>query len=82
MRSCNFVGACAFWRALDRLAHPEPLTRFHAIGVLQEFARKAFDKCHGVAYSPQEAECFEFCGLTPLGILSTGSLGRASAETE
>jgi hypothetical protein len=76
MRSCNFVGAVAFWRTLDRLAHPELQTRLHATGMLRELAKKAFDECEGLAFSPQEAECLQYCGFAPAGVRPLGSLGR------
>jgi hypothetical protein len=60
LRSCNFVGAVVFWRALERLAAPDPHIRFHAMGVLRDLAERAFDDCLGFAFSPQEAECFRY----------------------
>jgi hypothetical protein len=80
MRACNFVGAVAFWRQLERLADPEQQTRMHAMGVLRELGKRAFDDCEGLALSPHQAECFMYCGMTPTGIRSPGSLGRACAE--
>jgi hypothetical protein len=74
------VGAVAFWRALERLAAPDPNTRLHARGVLRELAERAFDDCLGVAFSPQEAECFRYCGLIPAGVRSPGALGRIDTQ--
>jgi hypothetical protein len=68
LRSSNFVGAVVFWRALERLAAPDPHTRLHAMGVLRQLAERAFDDCLAIAYSPQEAECLQYCGLTPMGV--------------
>jgi hypothetical protein len=51
LRSSNFVGAVAFWRALERLAPPDPPIRLNAIGVLRELAKHAFDECLGFAFS-------------------------------
>jgi hypothetical protein len=73
-RSSNFIGAVAFWRALEKLASPEPRTCFHAIGVLRELTELRFDECLGVAYSPQEAECLRYCGLTPTGVRPPGAV--------
>jgi hypothetical protein len=56
MRSSNFIGAVTFWRSLERLADPEPRTRFQAMCVLQELAKLAYANCGGLAFSPQEAE--------------------------
>jgi hypothetical protein len=63
----NFIGAVAFWRQLERLAKPERQTTIHAMGVLREIAKRAFVDCDGLAFSPQQAECFRYCALTPLG---------------
>jgi hypothetical protein len=68
LRRSNFVGAVVFWRALERLAAPDPHTRLHAMGLLRELAGRAFDDCLGFAFSPQEAECFRYCGLMPRGV--------------
>jgi hypothetical protein len=76
MGSSNFVGAVAFWRALEHLADPEPQTRLHAMILLAELARGSFAACGGMAYSPQQAECLEYCGLTPIGIRRPGSVGE------
>jgi hypothetical protein len=76
LRSSNFVGAVVFWRALERLAAPDSHTRLHAMGVLRQLAERAFYDCLGVAFSLQEAECFRYCGLTPAGVRTPGSLGR------
>ena len=75
MRTSSFIGAVTFWRTLERLADPESRTRLHAMGVLMELARSSFAACGGTAYSPQQAECFGYCGLTPRGIRSPGSAG-------
>jgi len=64
----SFVGAVAFWRDLERLADPELRTQLRAMGILTEIARISFAACGGMAYSPQQAECFEYCGLTPQGV--------------
>jgi hypothetical protein len=68
MRCSNFVGAVAFWRSVEKLAAPERRTRFHALGVLREFARLSFEDCAGFAFSPQHAECLEYCGFAPIGV--------------
>jgi hypothetical protein len=73
MKSANFVGAVAFWRQLERLAGPVTLTRIHTMGVLEELARSSFADCSGMAFSPQQAECFEYLGLKPLGIRPPGA---------
>jgi hypothetical protein len=73
MNCASFIGAVKFWRLLDGLAHPESRTRLHAIGLLAELARTSFAACGGMAFSPQQAECFEYCGLTPRGVRSPGS---------
>jgi hypothetical protein len=65
MRSANFVGAFAFWRALDRLAEPEVLVCFHARGVLTELARRSFQDCGGTALSEQHAEALRHFGFEP-----------------
>jgi hypothetical protein len=80
MNASHFVGAVAFWRALERLANPDPHTRFHAMGVLQELARMAFADCGGVAVSPQEAECFAYCGYRSVEIRSPGELARRRTD--
>jgi hypothetical protein len=72
MNSSHFVGAVAFWRSLESLAQPEPQTRLHAMGVLRELARKSFDDCLGLAYSPQQAECLAYWASSRLA-----SAGRA-----
>jgi hypothetical protein len=81
MQAYNFMGAVAFWRQLEPLAAPERPTREHAMDLLRELARRAFEDCQGFALAPQQAECFLFCRLTPTGIRNPGSLGSACAET-
>jgi hypothetical protein len=81
LRAAEFVAVASFWRALDRLARPETTTRIHGMGILCELARKAFADCDGLALSAQEAECFRFCGLMPLGVRLPGTIGRACQET-
>jgi hypothetical protein len=76
MQAYNFMGAVAFWRQSERLARPEKRTCLHAMRLLCELARRAFEDCQGLAFSPQQAERFEYCGLTPIGIRSPGSAGR------
>ena len=73
MRSSNFVGSVSFWRALERLADPECLTRFHAMGFLQELGQRSLEDCEGLAYSPQHAACLEYCGFPPDGVRPPGS---------
>lgn len=73
MRSSSFTGAVAFWRSLEQLACPESITRMHAMGVLKEMARQAYEDCRGHAYSPQQLECLEYCGLKPKGVRLPGS---------
>jgi hypothetical protein len=75
MRTSSFIGAVTFWRALERLADPESRTRLLAMALLAELARSSFAACEGMAYSPQQAECFEYCGLTPRGMRPPGSAG-------
>jgi hypothetical protein len=77
MRTSSFIGAVTFWRALEHLADPEPRTRLRAMGFLAELARSSFAACGGIAYSPQQAECFEYCGLKPIGIRVPGSVGES-----
>jgi hypothetical protein len=72
----NFIGAVSFWRHLERLAGPERQTRDHAMGLLRELAKRAFDDREGLALSPQQAECFMYCGMTATGIRGPGSIGR------
>ena len=81
MRSANLVGAFGFWRSLEQVAQPDERTRVHARGVLRALAELHFRDCNGVAYSPQHAEAFRYCGFEPIGVRAPGSLGRASAET-
>jgi hypothetical protein len=76
MQAFNFIGAVSFWRTLERLAGPERQTRDHAMGLLRELAKRTFNDCEGLALSPQQAECFVYCGVTPTGIRRPGSLGR------
>lgn len=80
MRASNFIGAVAFWRALERLTQPEPQTRLDAMQILRDLARQAFEDCGRIAFSPQEAECFEYCGLKPLGLRSPGSAGHRAKD--
>jgi hypothetical protein len=75
-RAQRFVDSVAFWRTLDRLAHPEAETRFHATLLLRELAELAYVDCGGCAFSPHQAECFEYCGLVPKCVRPAGSLGR------
>jgi hypothetical protein len=82
MQAFNFVGAVLFWRQLERLAVPERPTRKHATGLLRELAKRAFEDCQGWAYSPQQAESFEYCGLKTIGVRRPGSLGRAATERQ
>jgi hypothetical protein len=37
-RSFYFLGSVCLWRTLERTAAPEPLTCFHALGILRELA--------------------------------------------
>jgi hypothetical protein len=71
------MGAVSFWRQLERLADSDSPTRAHAMCLLRELAKRAFADCDGLAFSPQEAECFRYCGLAPLGVRVPGTLGRA-----
>jgi hypothetical protein len=75
LRASEFVAVVSFWREISRLAHPEWTTRMHAMGVLGELAERAFADCDGLAFSPQQVECFRHCGLTPLGVRGPGELG-------
>jgi hypothetical protein len=75
-RAQSLIGSVMFWRTLDRLAHPEAETRSHAMFVLRELAELAFADCGGHAFSPQEAECFRYCGMKPAGVRSAGSVGK------
>jgi hypothetical protein len=49
MRSCNFMGGVAFWRALEKLAALQPRTRTHARGLFfcrpLEFRNSRFHVC-------------------------------------
>jgi hypothetical protein len=76
LRAQAFIASVAFWRDLDRLAQPDAETRFHAMLILREIAERAYEDCGGHAFSPQEAECFRYCGLTPAGVRSAGSVGK------
>ncbi len=76
-RSSNFFGAVAFWRAIERLADPEPQTRFHAMGVLRALAESQFQDCGGVALTPQYAEAFRYCGLRA-AVRAPGALAKES----
>jgi hypothetical protein len=75
-RAQSFIGSVKFWHSLDRLANPEPETRFHARLLLQKLAELAYADCGGHAYSPQHGECLTFCGLRPLTIRPPGSVGK------
>jgi hypothetical protein len=72
-RASSFIGAVAFWRMVENLDRPTESTRLHARGLLSEFAKRAFEDCRGRAFSPQHAECFLFCGFTPIGVHEPGS---------
>ena len=76
INSSHLVGATCFWRMLEGLAAPEARTRHHATGVLLELARQVYQDCSGWAYSPQEAQCFQYLGLAPKGIRPPGSLAK------
>jgi len=78
MRCSNFIGAVAFWRSLERLTVPEESTRSHALGVLRELARRSFEDCAGFPFSPQHAECLEYCGFAPIGVRSPGSATQST----
>jgi hypothetical protein len=80
LRSTYFIGACAFWRAIERLASPEWQTNSHAHGVLRELAMRVYEDCQGIALSPEEAECFRYCGLTPRGVRPSGALGKVDGS--
>lgn len=75
MRSANFLGAVAFWRGLEKY-HPDSVTALHAMNILRILAESRVKDCHGLAYSPQEAECLEYCGLKPVGVMPPGSAGQ------
>src|SRR6516225_4770922 len=62
------AGFVASSKSVEKLAAPEQPTRFHALGVLREFARRSFEDCAGFAFSPQHAECLEYCGIKPIGV--------------
>ena len=72
------AGFVASSKSVEKLAAPEQPTRFHALGVLREVARRsfedcagfAFEDCAGFAFSPQHAECLEYCGIKPIGVPS------------
>jgi hypothetical protein len=66
LRASGFVGAVAFWRPLEQLAPPELAER--AKGTLHVIARFTYEECEGMAYSPEQAESFEYCGLNPRGV--------------
>jgi hypothetical protein len=74
MNSQNFIGAVAFWRAIEGLAKPELMTRVHAEGVLHAMAESHYELTRGIAYSPQHAECFRYCGFEPVRLASLGEL--------
>jgi hypothetical protein len=38
---------------------------------------RVYEDCQGIALSPQEAECFRYCGLTPRGVSPSGALGNS-----
>jgi hypothetical protein len=73
LQASNLVATVAFWRGIEPLAPPE--LKLRAMGILREFAVLAYEDCRGWAFSPQQAECFEYCGLTPWGVRSPGSTG-------
>jgi hypothetical protein len=74
-RAQSFIGSVSFWRALHRLAKPSAEITFHATLILREIAELAYADCGGYAFSPQQADCFEYCGLVPKGIRAPGSAG-------
>jgi hypothetical protein len=63
MRSQFFLGAVSFWQQLEKLANPEPYTSFHALGVLRELAKRAYEDCGGHPYSPPQEEAFRYLGV-------------------
>ena len=50
------------------------------LGVLKEMAWQADEDCGGLAYSPAEFECLEYCGLKPNGIRPPGAVVKGHAE--
>ena len=72
LRSANFIGACAFFRAIERLASPGWHTNFQAHGVLREFAMRVYEDCQGIALSTRGS------GVVP--VLWTDAKGRASVR--
>jgi hypothetical protein len=81
MNSQNFIGAVCFWRAIEGLTRPEVMTCVHAEGILRTMAESHLEKCGGVAFSPEHAECFRYCGLEPVRVAAPGELARASPGT-
>jgi hypothetical protein len=41
--------------------------------VLRQLAELAYADCGGRPFSPQQAECLEYCGLVPKGIRPGGT---------
>jgi hypothetical protein len=81
-RCSSFIGAVSSWRMIERLADPEQQTRRHALDLLKELARLSFIDCGGQAFSPQHADCLDYCGMKARGMHPPGVLaeeGRASA---
>jgi hypothetical protein len=73
-RAASFVGAVAFWRQLVELTPTlDWRVSIRATRLLEQFAKVAYDDCQGVPFSPQEAECFQFLGLEPLGVREPGA---------
>src|SRR5262249_31255802 len=82
LQASNFVAVSAFWRGLERFADSESQVRLHAMGVLTELAQSCFRACEGWAYSPQQAECFLYLGLTRGVCGVQGQLGRGNMGYE
>jgi hypothetical protein len=72
MRTANLIGAFGFWHHLERVAESESKTREHAEGILLALAESQFCDCHGVAFSPQDAEIFRSFGFEPVRTKGTG----------
>jgi hypothetical protein len=66
LRASGFIAIVAFWRPLERLAPHEFAERAKA--TLSAIASFTYEECGGVAFSPEEAESFEYCGLKPRGV--------------
>ncbi|MGA7234241.1 MAG: hypothetical protein WBY44_01080 [Bryobacteraceae bacterium] len=79
-RCASFVGAAILWRTIERRVDPDPQTRFHAMGLLQELAKLSLQDCRGMALSPQHRECLEFCGMKPRGVRPPGSLAQEAEQ--